>query len=386
MARRLLLLFCLSLTFLNGCSADEVLTSTAPPSFLVVTEQGVFNSATHAVSSLITSVGSPNFKNVAAEVLRSEVRAIQRALSAVKSLLSSSVNTKPNGWVSDNAVVNNKSNGFKASGFKVHLSETRDIDGVNSDHKPSTLQVLSEEPGPQLNLAKISTPFAAFGSSIASSFALTLFTEFGDRTFFIAAILSLRHPRWIVLAGTCLALIVQTVFSTMVGQLLHLLPASAATSSLMAFPLDDYAAAILLFVFGVVHLRAAWNPEEEQEDSSSCCSENIVDDVYVGCPDECLSPRPTDNALDVQTPLNALTFDPLKDNDYAGTCNCQSADCKICMRTCSDTTSTADVSGHSLLASDQPLDQQRDLHLKQQIGEQVVVIYIITSISHFTGY
>lgn len=57
----------------------------------------------------------------------------------------------------------------------------------------------------------------------------------------------------------------------------------------MAFPFDDYAAALLLFVFGILHLRAAWNPDHDEADQTLALSDKNkvvtrVDDVYTICP------------------------------------------------------------------------------------------------------
>jgi putative Ca2+/H+ antiporter (TMEM165/GDT1 family) len=49
-------------------------------------------------------------------------------------------------------------------------------------------------------------------------------SELGDKTFFIAAILAMRHSRRLVFAGAIAALAVMTVLSVLVGQVAALLP------------------------------------------------------------------------------------------------------------------------------------------------------------------
>ncbi|KAJ3677397.1 hypothetical protein LUZ60_003121 [Juncus effusus] len=49
------------------------------------------------------------------------------------------------------------------------------------------------------------------------SLAMTIFSEIGDKTFFAAAILAMRHPRGIVLSGCLSALIVMTILSATLG-------------------------------------------------------------------------------------------------------------------------------------------------------------------------
>uniref|UniRef100_A0A2K1WST0 GDT1 family protein n=1 Tax=Populus trichocarpa TaxID=3694 RepID=A0A2K1WST0_POPTR len=49
------------------------------------------------------------------------------------------------------------------------------------------------------------------------SLAMTVVSEIGDKTFFAAAILAMRHPRRLVLSGCLAALIVMTILSAAVG-------------------------------------------------------------------------------------------------------------------------------------------------------------------------
>jgi Ca2+/H+ antiporter, TMEM165/GDT1 family len=64
-----------------------------------------------------------------------------------------------------------------------------------------------------------------FWSAFTSSVAMILATEIGDKTFFIAAVLSMQHDRVAVLLGALAALYVMTVLSCLMGVLLpSLLP------------------------------------------------------------------------------------------------------------------------------------------------------------------
>lgn len=49
------------------------------------------------------------------------------------------------------------------------------------------------------------------------SLAMTVLSEIGDKTFFAAAILAMRHPRRFVLSGCLSALIVMTILSALLG-------------------------------------------------------------------------------------------------------------------------------------------------------------------------
>ena len=79
-----------------------------------------------------------------------------------------------------------------------------------------------------------------------------LATEVGDRTFFIAAIMAMRHPRFVVWGGAVGALIVMTALSTVVGHVAPLLVSRTYT---------QYAAAALFLFFGVRMLRDGFHVE-----------------------------------------------------------------------------------------------------------------------------
>jgi len=80
-----------------------------------------------------------------------------------------------------------------------------------------------------------------FGEAFMASIGVIFGTELGDKTFFIAAIMSMRHPRFTVWFGAVSALAAMTVLSTIVG---HVAP------MLLPPALTHYAAVWLFFVFG----------------------------------------------------------------------------------------------------------------------------------------
>jgi putative Ca2+/H+ antiporter (TMEM165/GDT1 family) len=59
-----------------------------------------------------------------------------------------------------------------------------------------------------------------FWKAFTSSVAMILATEIGDKTFFIAAVLSMKHSRSAVFGGAILALIIMTILSTAMGLVL----------------------------------------------------------------------------------------------------------------------------------------------------------------------
>ncbi|KAF2872146.1 hypothetical protein BDV95DRAFT_606707 [Massariosphaeria phaeospora] len=91
--------------------------------------------------------------------------------------------------------------------------------------------------------------------SLVLSFTMIIFSEIGDKTFLVAALMAMRHPRLLVFSAAFSALIVMTVLSAVLG---HALPA------LIPERLTHFAAAGLFAVFGVKLLREglAMSPDE----------------------------------------------------------------------------------------------------------------------------
>jgi len=97
--------------------------------------------------------------------------------------------------------------------------------------------------------------------ALAQSFAMIIVSEIGDKTFLIAAILAMRHPRMVVFAGAFGSLAVMSVLSAELG---HLLPALVPRRWTQAL------AAILFLVFGLKMLQegremAAGNQKIQEE-------------------------------------------------------------------------------------------------------------------------
>ncbi|KAL8498772.1 hypothetical protein ACS0TY_021918 [Phlomoides rotata] len=116
-------------------------------------------------------------------------------------------------------------------------------------------------------------------TGFASAFLLIFFSELGDKTFFIAALLAARNSAVVTFIGTFGALGVMTVISVVLGRTFHyvddLLPFRLGDADL---PLDDLAAVCLLVYFGVSSLIDASSgdglkAEEEQKEAEIAVSE-----------------------------------------------------------------------------------------------------------------
>lgn len=87
------------------------------------------------------------------------------------------------------------------------------------------------------------------------SLAMTVLSEIGDKTFFAAAILAMRHPRRLVLSGCLAALIVMTILSALVGW---------AAPNLMSRKWTHHVTTVLFFGFG---LWSLWDAFKEAGDA-----------------------------------------------------------------------------------------------------------------------
>lgn len=77
--------------------------------------------------------------------------------------------------------------------------------------------------------------------ALLNSFFMIIFSEIGDKTFLIAAILAMRHPRLVVFAGAFGSLVVMSILSAAMG---HILP------TIIPKQWTQVAAAVLFLVFG----------------------------------------------------------------------------------------------------------------------------------------
>ncbi|OJJ99983.1 hypothetical protein ASPACDRAFT_78895 [Aspergillus aculeatus ATCC 16872] len=82
--------------------------------------------------------------------------------------------------------------------------------------------------------------------SLLFSFTMIVVSEIGDKTFLVAALMAMRHPRLLVFSAAFGALMIMTVLSAILG---HAVP------SLIPKSLTKLLAAVLFFVFGLKMLK-----------------------------------------------------------------------------------------------------------------------------------
>ncbi|HEY9763315.1 MAG TPA: TMEM165/GDT1 family protein [Trichocoleus sp.] len=107
-------------------------------------------------------------------------------------------------------------------------------------------------------------------TAFTAGLLLITISELGDKTFFIAAILAMRHPRRWVFLGAVLALAAMTIISVLTGQAAGLLP-------------DHYvkAAEVTLFLgfglkllFDASHMSGKETLEDEQKEAAETLEES----------------------------------------------------------------------------------------------------------------
>ncbi|OJJ00570.1 hypothetical protein ASPVEDRAFT_40084 [Aspergillus versicolor CBS 583.65] len=82
--------------------------------------------------------------------------------------------------------------------------------------------------------------------SLLFSFTMIIVSEIGDKTFLVAALMAMRHPRVLVFSAAFSALITMTVLSALLG---HAVP------SLIPKTFTKFLAAVLFFIFGAKMLK-----------------------------------------------------------------------------------------------------------------------------------
>jgi len=98
--------------------------------------------------------------------------------------------------------------------------------------------------------------FEGFGTAFTASFFMILATEIGDRTFFIAAIMAMHHPRLIVWSSAMAALVLMTFISCVFGlTAIALIPKAFVHWSVIG----------LMLLFGVQMLRTGWKMSKDEQ-------------------------------------------------------------------------------------------------------------------------
>ncbi|KAG8221638.1 hypothetical protein J3R82DRAFT_1917 [Butyriboletus roseoflavus] len=117
----------------------------------------------------------------------------------------------------------------------------------------------------------------SLSTTLLRSFFMIIFSEIGDKTFLIAAILAMRHPRRVVFAGAFTSLVLMSLLSAEMG---HLLP------KLVPKKWIHIAAGVLFLVFGFKMIMEARDmqggSEKLQEEMREAAEEIETDAAEIG--------------------------------------------------------------------------------------------------------
>lgn len=122
----------------------------------------------------------------------------------------------------------------------------------NLQHKVSEENELVDQQVPKVDKEKEPTGFmGASGSFVHGAIAtlsVIVVSELGDKTFFIAAIMAMRHPRLIVFTGAMSALALMHTMSAFFGYVFTIIPRM----------FTYYVSSFLFAIFGLKMLREGW--------------------------------------------------------------------------------------------------------------------------------
>ena len=147
----------------------------------------------------------------------------------------------------------------------------RDPDSMSDSNVENNKQIVDEpavkkihisEPKSKPEISSISQYYGvscSFVQGFIATLSVVIVSELGDKTFFIAAIMAMRHPRLTVLSGAISALSIMHVMSALFGALaLNVIPKAYTY----------YISALLFAVFGLKMLKEGYymSPEDAQEE------------------------------------------------------------------------------------------------------------------------
>ncbi|KAL3879096.1 hypothetical protein ACJMK2_031410 [Sinanodonta woodiana] len=128
------------------------------------------------------------------------------------------------------------------------IAETVGDDNSKHDDKDE-----SSDEGSMFSALRKSRGNVGFLHAFIASLSMIIVSELGDKTFFIAAIMAMRHSRLIVLAGALGALVAMTVLSALLGYATTIIPRQYTY----------YVSSILFAVFGFKMLKEAYQMSED---------------------------------------------------------------------------------------------------------------------------
>lgn len=141
-----------------------------------------------------------------------------------------------------------------------------------------------------------------FFHGFMASISVIIVSEIGDKTFFIAAIMAMKHSRWLVFGGALSALFLMTVLSVCLGFATMIIPRA----------ITFYISTALLALFGVKMLYEGYkmDPSEGQEELEEVTEElrKREESLTTGDPEQGLAKVPLRRRLKFFGPLVSPIF------------------------------------------------------------------------------
>ena len=105
-----------------------------------------------------------------------------------------------------------------------------------------------QEAGKSLDTDGYMGASGSFVHGFIATLSVIVVSELGDKTFFIAAIMAMRHPRWTVFIGAITALALMHIMSAFFGYAITIIPRV----------FTYYLSSFLFAIFGLKMLRDGW--------------------------------------------------------------------------------------------------------------------------------
>jgi Ca2+/H+ antiporter, TMEM165/GDT1 family len=145
--------------------------------------------------------------------------------------------------------------------------DDNDDDDEKSDHTGKRINNRKKNKSSE---AQSTIQNVGFIHAFFASISVILVSEIGDKTFFIAAIMSMKHPRLTVYSGAISALGLMTLLSALLGNIL---------TQFIPRTYTYYASSFLFAIFGLKMLRESYgmthaDSNEEYEEASSSLRES----------------------------------------------------------------------------------------------------------------
>jgi len=144
----------------------------------------------------------------------------------------------------------------------ITYAEVAPIDPESSENVKVETGVVQEEAsavgGKSLDTDGYMGASGSFVHGFIATLSVIVVSELGDKTFFIAAIMAMRHPRWTVFIGAITALALMHIMSAFFGYAITIIPRV----------FTYYLSSFLFAIFGLKMLRDGWkmSPNEAQEE------------------------------------------------------------------------------------------------------------------------